>query len=55
MYGQDNVTDGIAIVEGKKVFHNLHCPGLSLEGFERHRALLAGYEKLQQAKAKNWK
>ena len=55
MYGQQNVDDGIQIVEGEKLFHNLHCPGLSLEGFERHNALLAGYEKLQQAKRSNWK
>ncbi|WP_292363131.1 YcaO-like family protein, partial [Methylophaga sp. UBA1464] len=55
MYGQQNVDDGIQIVEGEKLFHNLHCPGLSLEGFERHNALLAGYEKLQQAKRTNWK
>jgi ribosomal protein S12 methylthiotransferase accessory factor len=55
MYGQQNVDDGIKIVEGEKLFHNLHCPGLSLEGFERHNALLAGYEKLQKAKAENWK
>jgi len=55
MYGQQNVIDGMAIVEAKTVFHNLHCPGLSLEGFERHNMLLAGYEKLQQAKRNNWK
>lgn len=55
MYGQQNVDAGIQIVEGEKLFHNLHCPGLSLEGFERHNALLAGYEKLQQAKRTNWK
>ena len=55
MYGQQNVEDGIAIVEGDKLFHNLHCPGLSLEGFERHHQLLAGYEKLQSAKRNNWK
>ena len=55
MYGQQNVIDGLAIVEAKTVFHNLHCPGLSLEGFERHNMLLAGYEKLQQAKRNNWK
>lgn len=54
MYGQQNVDDGLLIVEGKKLFHNLHCPGLSLEGFARHNALLAGYEKLQQAKRTNW-
>ena len=55
MYGQQTVTDGIKIVEGESVFHDLHCPGLSLTGFERHTALLAGYEKLQQAKLTNWK
>lgn len=54
MYGQQNVDDGIEIVEGRKLFHNLHCPGLSLEGFQRHNALLAGYEKLQQAKRNHW-
>jgi ribosomal protein S12 methylthiotransferase accessory factor len=55
MYGQQNVINGIAIVEGKTVFHDLHCPGLSLEGFERHTKLLEGYEKLQAAKSNNWK
>ena len=55
MYGQQSVEDGIAIVEGNKLFHNLHCPGLSLQGFERHNQLLAGYEKLQVAKTNNWK
>lgn len=55
MYGEKTVAEGIAIVEGKRVFHELHCPGLSLQGFERHTALLEGYEKLQQAKQNNWK
>ncbi len=55
MYGQQNVDDSLRIVEGEMLFHNLHCPGLSLEGFVRHNALLAGYEKLQQAKRTNWK
>jgi ribosomal protein S12 methylthiotransferase accessory factor len=54
MYGEDNVTLGIEIVEGRKRFNNLHSPGLSLEGFERHNMLLAGYEKLQAAKRNNW-
>lgn len=54
MYGQDNVEVGIEIVEGRNRFHNLHSPGLSLEGFERHNMLLAGYEKLQAAKQTNW-
>ena len=55
MYGKQTVSDGLKIVEGKALFHNLHCPGLSLKGFERHTALLEGYEKLQQAKQTNWK
>ena len=55
MYGEENVSNSLAIVEGKSVFHQLHCPGLSLNGFERHNKLLAGYEKLQQAKRNNWK
>jgi len=53
MYGPQTVADGIAIVKGEKTFHNLHCPGLSLQGFTRHLSLLKGYEKLQQAKIKN--
>ena len=55
MFGKKNVVDGIAIVEGDKIFYDLHCPGLSLSGFERHNQLLAGYEKLQLAKLNNWK
>jgi ribosomal protein S12 methylthiotransferase accessory factor len=54
MYGEQHVADGIAIVEAEKVFHGLHTPGLSLAGFERHNALLAGYEKLQKAKQQFW-
>jgi len=55
MYGPQTVIDGIKIVEGEVSFYDLHCPGLSLQGFERHTALLEGYEKLQQAKSNNWK
>jgi len=55
MYGQQTVIDGMKIVEGETLFHDLHCPGLSLKGFERHTALLKGYEKLQKAKLTNWK
>lgn len=55
MYGEQNVIDGIEIVEARTVFHQLHTPGLSLDGFARHNALLAGYEKLQQAKQRFWK
>ncbi len=55
MYGEQTVNEGIEIVEGKTVFHGLHTPGLSLQGFDRHQALLAGYEKLQRAKQRFWK
>lgn len=55
MYGEDTVCTGIDIVEGKQLFHGLHSPGLSLEGFDNHRRLLQGYAKLQHAKQVNWK
>lgn len=55
MYGEDTVDEGVNLVEARKVFSGLHSPGLSLQGFERHQQLLAGYEKLQQAKRNNWK
>jgi len=40
------------IIEGKERFYGLHSPGLSLEGFEKHQTLLAGYAKVQEAKRK---
>jgi len=55
MFGQSRVAECIEIVEGRTVFQGLHCPGLSLEGFERHTSLLKGYDKLQSAKRNNWK
>lgn len=54
LYGAQNVTEGLAMVEGISIFHDLHCPGLSLKGFDRHTKLLEGYTKLQQAKQNNW-
>ncbi|PHS27248.1 MAG: 30s ribosomal protein S12 methylthiotransferase accessory protein YcaO [Methylophaga sp.] len=54
LYGKQNAAEGLAIVEGNTIFHDLHCPGLSLEGFERHTKLLEGYIKLQAAKQNNW-
>ena len=54
MYGEDTVASGIDIVEGRVLFHGLHSPGLSLEGFELHNRLLAGYRKLHRAKQSNW-
>jgi ribosomal protein S12 methylthiotransferase accessory factor len=54
MYGEPTLQDAIGIVEGRERFHGLHSPGLSLDGFENHQRLLAGYEKLQRAKRDNW-
>ena len=54
MYGDDNVSKGIEVVEGREVFHGLHSPGLSLQGFELHNKLLEGYRKLHRAKQTNW-
>jgi len=55
MYGDNTVKRGIEIVEGREVFHGLHSPGLSLEGFNLHNRLLAAYRKLHRAKQQNWK
>ncbi len=54
MYGKDMAKNCLAIVEGEVIFDGLHCPGLSLEGFETHQKLLDGYKKLQAAKVSNW-
>lgn len=54
MYGAETVKRCIEIVEGRIVFDGLHCPGLSLEGFNTHQKLLEGYQKLQAAKRSNW-
>ena len=55
MYGKELSERCLDIVEGKIIFDGLHCPGLSLEGFDTHQKLLEGYKKLQAAKVKNWK
>ena len=54
MYGEEVVSKGIEIVEGRQVFHGLHSPGLGLQGFELHNSLLQGYRKLHRAKKTNW-
>jgi len=54
MYGDVTVSKGIEVVEGREVFHGLHSPGLSLQGFELHNKLLDGYRKLHRAKQTNW-
>ena len=50
MYGKVLAARCLAIVEGEIIFDGLHCPGLSLEGFNTHQKLLEGYQKLQAAK-----
>lgn len=50
LYGRQLVDDAIAISEGRLVFHQLHCPGISLRGFNLHNKLLDAYDKLQKAK-----
>lgn len=50
IFGQQLVDDAIAIVDGTIVFHNLVCPGMSLNGFSLHNKLLAAYDKLQNVK-----
>ena len=54
LYGKDTLQTAIAIVDGKQNFHGLHSPGLSLQGFNTHHALLDGYRKLQAAKRAHW-
>ena len=54
MYGADTLQTCMDIIEGKEIFYGLHSPGLSLEGFDTHKKLLHGYQKLHLAKLKNW-
>ena len=37
-----------------ELFNGLTFPGLSLEGFKKHTALLDGYRKLHVAKQNHW-
>ncbi len=53
MYGEEAVTTGISLLEGEEMFHGLHSPGLSLDGFTVHKKLLDGYAKLHKAKREN--
>ncbi len=54
MYGKEQVEHAIALAEGQARFADLHFPGLSLEGFNKHKALLDGYQKLHDAKVARW-
>ncbi len=54
MYSAECVSLCSDIIERKVKFHGLHSPGLTLEGFEKHQSLLAGYAKVHKAKADYW-
>ena len=53
LYGTQTLQECIDLVQGETHFHGLHFPGLSLDGFETHQALLEGYKKLHKAKEKS--
>ncbi len=54
LYGSEYLSISRSIVDGEEIFHGLHSPGLSLQGFETHNALLETYSRLQQTKLKYW-
>lgn len=54
LYGPEYVSICRKILDGTEVFHGLHSPGLSLDGFEDHKKLLECYKKLHNAKQNNW-
>jgi ribosomal protein S12 methylthiotransferase accessory factor len=55
LYGKEYVSVCLKVLEGTEIFHGLHSPGLSLDGFDTHKKLLEGYQKLHKAKVSNWK
>jgi len=55
LYGPEYVSICRKVLDGTEVFHGLHSPGLSLDGFELHNELLKGYAKLHKFKQENWK
>jgi ribosomal protein S12 methylthiotransferase accessory factor len=54
LYGKEYVSICLQVLDGREIFHGLHSPGLSLEGFELHNELLKGYAKLHKFKQSNW-
>ncbi len=50
LYGKEYVSICTKLLNGSEKFHGLHSPGLALDGFENHRALLDCYSKLHQLK-----
>ena len=54
LYGKEYVSICSRVLDGREVFHGLHSPGLSLDGFDLHKELLKGYGKLHKFKQDNW-
>jgi len=50
MYGEDVLQSCVDVINRKEIFHGLHSPGLSLDGFVNHQKLLDVYAKLHKAK-----
>ncbi|UQY45549.1 30S ribosomal protein S12 methylthiotransferase accessory factor YcaO [Erwinia sp. PK3-005] len=55
MYGAEAVEAASSAINGEAPFYGLQPVDLDLKAFPAHQALLAAYEKLQQAKRNNWK
>lgn len=55
MYGAEAVEAASAAINGEAPFYGLQPVDLELKAFPAHQALLAAYEKLQQAKRNYWK
>ncbi|QCR36558.1 30S ribosomal protein S12 methylthiotransferase accessory factor YcaO [Nissabacter sp. SGAir0207] len=54
MYGQEAVDQASAALSGEARFHGLFAIDDELQALPAHQALLAAYEKLQQAKRRHW-
>ncbi|GAA3902631.1 30S ribosomal protein S12 methylthiotransferase accessory protein YcaO [Gibbsiella dentisursi] len=54
MYGQEAVEAASAAISGEACFYGLFAVDSDLQALPAHQALLAAYEKLQQAKRRYW-
>jgi len=50
MYGVSCVETSIDIVDSKELFYDIDSPGLSLDGFLKHKSLLEAYAKVHSVK-----
>ncbi|QTF08077.1 30S ribosomal protein S12 methylthiotransferase accessory protein YcaO [Brenneria izadpanahii] len=55
MYGRETVDAASAAISGEQSFHGLFTVDDAFAALPAHRALLAAYEKLQQAKNRYWR